>query len=152
MTFVTKTDSAIDELTSSVGMLSSTVSNVKSTTSEYCFNLDIGKMPWNKCPHMKLGPGEVQPVSVNLQLDDSSMKYPYAVIEDTLIKVNKFYYLFDFVVMDMDKDKEIPLIHGRPFLATRGALVDVKEVNLTLIVGNKDVVFNVSRAATHRLE
>ena len=47
------------------------------------------------------------------------------MIEDFLVKVGKFIFSVDFIVLDMEEDKEIPIILGRPFLATSGALIDV---------------------------
>ena len=49
------------------------------------------------------------------------------VLEDVLIKVGKFIFLVDFVVMDMEEDTKVPLLLGRPFLATRATLIDVKK-------------------------
>ena len=43
---------------------------------------------------------------------DRSIKYPRGVIEDVLVKVDKFIFLANFIVLDMDKDEEIPLILG----------------------------------------
>ncbi|KAL5555463.1 hypothetical protein UlMin_037699 [Ulmus minor] len=75
----------------------------------------------------KLGLGEVKPTSISLQLADQSVKYPRGVIEDVLIKVDKFIFPTDFVVLDMEEDREIPLILGRPFLATGRTLIDVQQ-------------------------
>ena len=50
-------------------------------------------------------------------MEDRSLTYPRGVIEDVLVKVDKFIFLVDFVVLDMEEDREIPLILGRPFLA-----------------------------------
>ncbi|KAL5734310.1 hypothetical protein ACOSP7_032171 [Xanthoceras sorbifolium] len=94
----------------------------------------------------KLGLGEVKPTSVTLQLADRSVKYPYGVIEDVLVKVDKFYFPVDFIVLEMEEDVDIPLILGRPFLATRGALIDVQQGKLTLCVGDEEAVFNVFKA------
>ena len=44
-----------------------------------------------------------------------------------LIKVGKFIFLVNFVIMDMEEDTEVPLLLGRPFLATVAALIDVKK-------------------------
>ncbi|XP_065633580.1 uncharacterized protein LOC136069224 [Quercus suber] len=60
----------------------------------------------------KLGLGEVKPTIISLQLADRSIKYPRGVIENVLVKVDKFIFLADFIVLDMDKDEEIPLILG----------------------------------------
>jgi hypothetical protein len=95
----------------------------------------------------KLGLGEVQPTNITLQLADRSIAYPYGVVEDVLIKVDKFYFPVDFVVLDMDEDEKVPLILGRPFLATGGALIDVRGGKLTLRVGEEEAVFNVFKAA-----
>ncbi|XP_022883717.1 uncharacterized protein LOC111400543 [Olea europaea var. sylvestris] len=74
----------------------------------------------------KLGLGEVKPTTVTLQLADRSLTYPRGIIEDVLVKVDKFIFLVDFVVLDMEEDQEFPLISGRPFLATGRALIDVQ--------------------------
>ena len=52
-----------------------------------------------------------------------------------LVKVGKFIFLMDSVVIDIEEDNKIPLFLGRPFLATRAALIDVKKGELTLRVG-----------------
>ena len=74
---------------------------------------------------------------------DCSLTYPQGIIEDVLVKVDKFIFLVDFVVLDMEEDKEAPLILGRPFLETGQALIDVKNGELTLRVGNNQVKFNL---------
>ena len=60
----------------------------------------------------KLGLGEVKPTTISLQMADRSLTFPIGVIEDVLVKVNKFIFLMDFVVLDMEEDREIPLILG----------------------------------------
>ncbi|GJR35088.1 reverse transcriptase domain-containing protein [Tanacetum coccineum] len=50
------------------------------------------------------------------------------VAEDVFVKVGKFYFLADFVVVDYDVDPWVPLILGRPFLRTTRALIDVHDV------------------------
>ena len=60
----------------------------------------------------KLGLGEVKPTTISLQLADRSIKYPRGVIEDVLVKVDKFIFPADFIVLDMDEDEEIPLIES----------------------------------------
>ena len=52
----------------------------------------------------KLGLGEVKPTTISLQLADRSIKYPGEVIEDVLVKVDKFIFPVDFIVLDMDED------------------------------------------------
>ncbi|XP_074374637.1 uncharacterized protein LOC141715049 [Apium graveolens] len=67
---------------------------------------------------MKLGVGEVKPTLVRLQLADMSYAYPRGRIEDVHVKINKFIFPTDFIVLDIEEDEEIPLLFGRPFLAT----------------------------------
>ncbi|XP_073056881.1 uncharacterized protein [Primulina eburnea] len=87
--------------------------------------------------------GEVKPSTITLQLADRSLTYPRGIVEDVLVKVDKFIFPADFVILDMEEDQETPLIFGRPFLATGKALIDVHKGELTLIVGGDEVVFNI---------
>ncbi|KAI3716246.1 hypothetical protein L6452_23455 [Arctium lappa] len=73
----------------------------------------------------KLGIGEVRPTTVTLQLADRSLAYPKGKIEDILVKVDKFIFPADFLVLDYETDKDVPIILGRPFLATGRTLIDV---------------------------
>ena len=74
------------------------------------------------------------------------------MIEDILVKVDKFIFLADFIVLDMEEDKEIPIILGRPFLATRKTMIDVQRGELKLRVQEDKVKFNVFEAARHPAE
>ena len=60
-----------------------------------------------------------------------------------LVKVDNFIFLVNFLVLDMEEDKEIPLILGQPFLAIRRALIDVHSENLTLRLNDGEVHFNI---------
>ena len=62
------------------------------------------------------------------------MTQPKGILEDVLVKMGKFIFPIDFVVIDMEEDKQVPLLIGRPFLATGAALIDVKKGELTLSV------------------
>lgn len=73
----------------------------------------------------KLGLGEAKATTMSLQLADRSIKHPRGVVEDVLVKVDKFIFLVDFIVLDMEEDREIPLILGLPFQATGRTLIDV---------------------------
>ena len=73
----------------------------------------------------RLGLSEARPTTVTLQLADRSLKHPREVIEDVLVKVDKFIFLANFIVLDMEEDKELPIMLGRQFLATGRAMNDV---------------------------
>ena len=75
----------------------------------------------------RLSLGQLTPIAMSLQMEDRTMAQPKGIIEDVLIKVGKFIFLVDFVVIDMEEDKHVPLLLGRPFIATGAALIDVKK-------------------------
>ncbi|XP_073057235.1 uncharacterized protein [Primulina eburnea] len=80
----------------------------------------------------KLVLGEPKPTQMSLQLANGSVKHPREVKEDVLVKVGKFTFPTDFVVLDMEEDREMPLILRRPFLATGKAVIEVQEEKLRL--------------------
>ncbi|XP_039143276.1 uncharacterized protein LOC120280481 [Dioscorea cayenensis subsp. rotundata] len=82
----------------------------------------------------KLNLGEARPTTVTLQLADRSLKHPRGVIEDVLVKIDKFIFPADFIILDIEEDKDIPIILGRPFLATGRAIIDVQKGELRLRV------------------
>ncbi|XP_075521473.1 uncharacterized protein LOC142554689 [Primulina tabacum] len=90
--------------------------------------------------------GEVKPTTITLQLAERSLTYPRGIVEDVLVKVDKFIFPADFVILDMEEDHDAPLIFGRPFLATGRALIDVHKSELTLRVGGEAVIFNIYHA------
>ena len=96
----------------------------------------------------RLSLGELTPTTITMQMDDRSMAQPKGVLEDVLVKVGKFIFPIDFVVMKMEEDTQVPLLLGRPFLATRAALIDVKKGELTSRVGNEAVHFNLNKNLT----
>ena len=63
-----------------------------------------------------------------------------------LIKVVNFVFPVDFVVIDIKEDKQVPLLLGRPFLATGTTLIDLKKGELTLKVGDEAVHFNLNHS------
>ena len=62
------------------------------------------------------------------------------------MKVEKFIFPVDFIVLDFEADKEVPIIFGRPFLTTRKTLIDVQKGELTMRVNDQQVTFNVLEA------
>ncbi|XP_062114349.1 uncharacterized protein LOC133825422 [Humulus lupulus] len=73
----------------------------------------------------KLNLGEARPTTVSLQMADRSVNHPHGEIKDVLVKVGKFIFPMNFIVLDMEEDENIPIILGRSFLATSRALIDV---------------------------
>ncbi|GJZ77299.1 reverse transcriptase domain-containing protein [Tanacetum coccineum] len=92
---------------------------------------------------MKLSLPELTPTRMTLELANRSIAYPVGVAEDVFVKVGKFHFSADFVVVDHDVDPWVPLILGRPFLRTERALIDVHGEELTLRVDDEAITFNV---------
>nr|GFC45470.1 reverse transcriptase domain-containing protein [Tanacetum cinerariifolium] len=67
-----------------------------------------------------------------LKLADRTISKPTGVAENVFVKVGKFYFPADFVILDFVADRRVPLILGRPFLSTVHALIDVYEGEITL--------------------
>ena len=107
----------------------------------------INLMPLSMVKRLSLG--ELTPTAITLQMDDRSMAQPEGILEDVLVKVGKFIFPEDFVIMQMEEDTQVPLLLGRPFLATGAALIDVQKGELTLIVGDEAVHFNINSILEH---
>ena len=94
--------------------------------------LDLGASV-NLLPYLvykQLGLGELKPTTITLSLTDRSLKIPKGIIEDVLVKVDKFYYPMDFVVLDTKpmatSANYVPIKLGRPFLATSNAIINFR--------------------------
>ncbi|WCJ31663.1 hypothetical protein M5689_013137 [Euphorbia peplus] len=85
-----------------------------------------------------------------LQLDDQTIKKPYDIIEDMLVKVDKFIFPTDFVILDFYVN--CPLILGRPFMNIGGALVDVSEGKIILRIGDDKIEFDMNRAMKYPMD
>ncbi|GJZ42521.1 reverse transcriptase domain-containing protein [Tanacetum coccineum] len=92
----------------------------------------------------KLSLLELTPTRMTLELVDRSITYPKGLAEDVFVKVGKFYFPTDFVVVDFKADPQVPLILGRSFLRTGRALIDVYEGELILRDGNEQIIFHVN--------
>ena len=90
--------------------------------------------------------GDLTPVNMRLYMADGSCVHPTGMIEDVPVRVGKFFVPNDFIVMDMAEDPHVPIILGRPFLATAGAIIDVKEGRMTFNVCDELVEFSFNKA------
>ncbi|GJS90263.1 reverse transcriptase domain-containing protein [Tanacetum coccineum] len=85
----------------------------------------------------KLSLPELTPTRMTLELADRSITHPKGLAEDVYVKVGKFHFPTDFVVVDFEADPRVPLILGRSFLRTGRALIDVYGEEITLRVDNE---------------
>ena len=104
----------------------------------------INLMPYSVTKKLSLG--EITPTIVTLQIADRTLEKPEGIIEDVLVKVGKFIFPVDFIILDMEEDSQVPLLLGRPFLATGAALIDMQKGILTLRVGEETADFNLIRS------
>ena len=111
--------------------------------------LDLGAsvnlLPYSM--YKQLGLGELKSTSITLSLADRSIKIPKGTIEDVLIQVDRFYYPVDFVVLDTEPvvvgPNHVPIILGRPFLATSNAIINCRNGVMQLTFGNMTLELNI---------
>ncbi|XP_050876363.1 uncharacterized protein LOC127080077 [Lathyrus oleraceus] len=100
--------------------------------------------------YKKLGISTVQDTRMTLQFVDHLVKRPYGVVEDVLVKIDKFFFPIDFVVLEMPEDEEIPLILGRPFLETGRCMIDIEEETMTLKVYDEELKIDVQNTMKYK--
>ena len=104
----------------------------------------INLMPLSVVKRLSLE--ELTPTVMTLQMVDRTLAQLEGIFEDVLIIVGKFIFPVDFVVIDIEEDKQVSLLLGKPFLAIRAALIDVKKGELTLKVGDEELHFNLNHS------
>ena len=97
--------------------------------------------------YKQLGLGELKPTNITLSLADRSVKIPKGIVEDVLVRVDKFYYPVDFVVLDTELIasglNHVLIILGRPFLATANAIINCRNGVMQLTFGNMTMELNI---------
>ena len=109
--------------------------------------------------YKQLGLGELKPTSITLSLADRFIKILKGPIEDVLIQVDRFYYPVDFFVLDIEPvavgANHVPIILGRPFLATSNAIINCRNRVMQLTFGNMTLelnIFHLSKRHMHSEE
>eukprot|EP00257_Ricinus_communis_P020552 XP_015579803.1 uncharacterized protein LOC107261909 [Ricinus communis] len=102
----------------------------------------VSLMPLLICK--KLHMGELKPTCISLQLADRSVKFPLGILEDVPLRVGNFFIPCDYMVMEMEEDVQVPIIIGRPFLATAGATIDIKNRKITFEVGDEKMEYSLT--------
>ena len=97
--------------------------------------------------YKQLGLGELKPTNITLSLADRAVKIIKRLVEDGLVKIDKFYYPVDFVVLDTkpitNEPNHVPIILGRPFLATANAIINFRNGVMQLTFGNMTLELNI---------
>nr|GEX37997.1 reverse transcriptase domain-containing protein [Tanacetum cinerariifolium] len=92
---------------------------------------------------------ELTPTCMTLELVDRSVSKPIGIAKDVSVKVGVFHFPADFVVVDFEPDPRVPLILERCFLKTDRALIDVHKGELTLLIGNEAITYNLDQTSRY---
>ncbi|XP_070014427.1 uncharacterized protein [Nicotiana sylvestris] len=124
--------------------ISCTIGSADFAKALYDLGASINLIPYSV--FKTFGIGQPRPTSMRLQMVDRTLKRPLGIIDDVLVRVDKFILPADFMILDCEVDYEVRIILGGPFLATGKALVDVEAGELTFRVGYEKVVFHVCKS------
>ncbi|GKC73490.1 reverse transcriptase domain-containing protein [Tanacetum coccineum] len=107
----------------------------------------INLMPYSL--YAKLSLKTLKPTKMSVRLADRSFQYPVGIAENMLVKVGKFTFPADFVILEMEEVSYVPLILRRPFLHTADAVIRVKQKQLNLGVVTERMIFNIDSTIKH---
>ncbi|GJR76967.1 putative reverse transcriptase, RNA-dependent DNA polymerase, partial [Tanacetum coccineum] len=93
----------------------------------------------------RLGLRSLKPIKMTIEMADRSLQSPKWIKENVLVKISNFVFSIDFIILDIMEDENIPIILGRPMLATAHAKIDVYGKKISLGVGNDQIVFNINK-------
>ncbi|GKE14137.1 zinc knuckle CX2CX4HX4C containing protein [Tanacetum coccineum] len=106
----------------------------------------INLMPLSMYKHLDIG--KLKPINMVIEMAGNTKCTPKGIVENLLIKIDKFIFLVDFVILDMVEDLRILVILGRPLLAIAHAKVDIFRKSISLEVGNEKVIFKIRSSFT----
>ncbi|GKE46111.1 zinc knuckle CX2CX4HX4C containing protein, partial [Tanacetum coccineum] len=95
-----------------------------------------------------LGIGKLEPINMLIEMADNTKCTPKGIVKNLLIKIDKFIFLIDFVILDMVEDIRMPIILVRPLLAIAHAKVDIFRKTISLEVGSEKVIFKMRSSFT----
>ncbi|GJY80583.1 hypothetical protein Tco_0493334 [Tanacetum coccineum] len=106
----------------------------------------ISIMPFSM--YKRLGIGKLKAINMLIEMADNTKCAPKGIVENLLIKINKFIFPVDFAILDMVEDIRMPIILGRPLLATAHAQVNIFKKTISLEVGSEKVIFKMRSSFT----
>nr|GEV44364.1 hypothetical protein [Tanacetum cinerariifolium] len=101
--------------------------------------VSVSVMPFST--YTNLGLGILSHTRLTIELADRTIKQPTGIDENVLVRIGKFLFLIDFIILDIPEDDDVPLIIGQPFLSTSHSKIDVLKRKITLMVGDEKLVF-----------
>ncbi|GKB01476.1 putative reverse transcriptase, RNA-dependent DNA polymerase [Tanacetum coccineum] len=93
----------------------------------------------------RLGLGSLKPIKMTIEMANRSMQSQKRIKENFLVKISNFVFPVDFIILDIMEDENVPIILGRPMLATAHAKIDVYGKKISLGVENDQVAFNINK-------
>ncbi|XP_074282885.1 uncharacterized protein LOC141607436 [Silene latifolia] len=123
--------------------------------TEECFEMLQSRSPpklkdlWRFSIPCTIGPLAIDNALCDLgaSMTNRSIKCPMGVLEDVPVRVGKLSIPVDFIVIDMAEDSRVPIILGRPFLHTAGAVIDVRHGSLTFNIVDDTITFSLDKAS-----
>nr|AAM93436.1 hypothetical protein [Oryza sativa Japonica Group] len=120
-------------------MITCSIETQKFNQALYDLGASVSIMP--KDVFDKLNFTVLAPTPMRLQLGDSLVHYPTGIVEYVPVKIRDFFIPVDFVVLDMESDKETPIILGRPFVSTADTNIDVGTGSIRFCINGKEEKF-----------
>nr|GEW39168.1 reverse transcriptase domain-containing protein [Tanacetum cinerariifolium] len=118
--------------------------------NENCSAMILKKLPEKlEDPDKFLIPCDSQEWMMTLEFADRSITRPKGVAKDVFVKVGKFHFPTDFVVVDFEADPRVSLILGRSFLRIGRALIDIYGEEITLRVNDEAITFNLNQTTRY---
>ncbi|GJU40580.1 ribonuclease H-like domain-containing protein [Tanacetum coccineum] len=98
--------------------------------------------------YTNLGLGILSHTRLTIELADRTIKQPRGIAENVIVRIGKFIFPIDFIILDIPEDEDVPLILGRPFLSIAHSKIDVFKRKITLRVGKEKLIFKSIKPAT----
>nr|GFA26035.1 putative reverse transcriptase domain-containing protein [Tanacetum cinerariifolium] len=92
--------------------------------------------------------GNPRLVNMVIEMADRSMQSLKGIVKNILVRIHKFIFQVDFVILDIVEDNKVPIILGRPMLATAHVRIDIFGGKISLEVGKEQVIFNDNEGTT----
>ncbi|GKA30025.1 DNA damage-inducible protein 1-like protein [Tanacetum coccineum] len=129
-------------------VLSCIIGNTTVSNALADLGASISVMPFSMFKH--LGLGNPRPVNMVIEMADRSMQSPKGIVENILVKIHKFIFPVDFVILDIVEDNKVSIILGRPMLTTSHARIDVFGGKISLEVRKEQVILTPTKESPLR--
>ncbi|GJX88425.1 retrovirus-related pol polyprotein from transposon TNT 1-94 [Tanacetum coccineum] len=123
-------NNSFSTITEKLKILNHDMSDLSNALADLGASISVMPFSMFKC----LGLGNPRPVNMVIEMTDRSMQSPKGIVENVLVKIHKFIFLVDFVILNIVEDNKVPIILGGPMLATAHARIDVFRGKISLEV------------------